>query len=64
MIEFLSNMSILIGLIVKGAAYIFLFCVFGLGIFYILKHTPDSACTGNCNQGRNCNCKEKKDGVS
>lgn len=64
MIEVLSNLSLFIGLVIKGAAYIFLVCVLGLGIFYIVKSTPDSACTGNCNQGRNCNCKEKKDGIS
>ena len=64
MIEVLSNLSLLIGMILQGAAYIFLFCLSGLIIFYVVKSLPDSACTGNCNQGRNCNCKEKKDGVS
>jgi cytochrome bd-type quinol oxidase subunit 1 len=64
MIEFLSNMSLLLGMIIEQAVYIFLFCVAGLFMFYTIKNTPDSACTGNCNQGRNCNCKEKKDGIS
>ena len=25
-----------------------------------IKSIPNSACTGECNQGRNCTCKEKK----
>ena len=57
--ETLANLSLLIGLILKGAAYIFVCCVLALGIFYIIKKTPDSACHGDCNQGRNCNCKGK-----
>ena len=57
MLDFLINMSIILGLIIQQAAYIFIFCVVGLLIFYIIKQMPDSNCTGNCNQGRNCNCK-------
>ncbi len=30
--------------------------VFGV-CMYIASKLPGSACTGNCNQGRNCNCK-------
>jgi hypothetical protein len=58
MIDFFVNMSIMLGLIIQQAAYIFIFCVFGLFIYYIIKSLPESSCTGDCNQGRNCNCKE------
>ena len=58
MIDFLMNMSIMLGLIVQLAVNIFLFCVAGLCIFYIVKYLPKSNCTGECYQGRNCNCKE------
>ena len=40
MIDFLMNMSIMLGLIVQLAVYIFLFCVAGLCIFYIVKYLP------------------------
>lgn len=30
----------------------------------IVRRLPASSCTGDCNQGRNCNCVEKKDGIS
>ncbi len=55
--ETLVNLSLLLGMILQDAAYVFLFCAVGLGIFYLIKKTPDSACHGDCNQGRNCNCK-------
>ena len=57
MIDFLLNMSILLGLIVQQAVYIFLFCVAGLCIFYVVKLLPKSNCNGDCIQGRNCTCK-------
>ena len=64
MIEFLSNMSLLIGMILEQAACMFIACVIGLVFYYLIKNTPESACTGDCNQGRNCNCKEKSNGIS
>lgn len=56
MMETLFNLSILFGLIIQQAVYIFLFCVAGLILFYIVKSLPETSCTGNCNQGRNCDC--------
>ncbi len=64
MIEFLSNMSILVGLILQQAAYIFIACFVGLVFYYLIKNSPDSACTHYCNEGRNCTCKEKQNGIS
>ena len=64
MIEFLTNMSLLIGMILKSAAYIFVWCMAGLGIFYLIKNSPDSACTHDCYEGRRCTCKEKNNGIS
>lgn len=26
----------------------------------IVRRLPTSSCTGNCNQGRNCDCKDKQ----
>ena len=63
MVEFLSNISLLIGIILEQAAHTFIACVIGLGFFYLIKKSPDSACHGNCNQGRNCSCKEKQHGI-
>jgi len=57
MIEIFTGISLFLGMVIKSAAIIFLICFAGLCMFYIIKNTPDSACTGNCNQGRNCNCK-------
>lgn len=58
MIDFLLNMSMLLGLIIQQAVYIFLFCVVMLCVFYTVKQLP-GGCTGDCNQGRRpCNCKE------
>lgn len=28
-------------------------------VVFIVRRLPDSSCTGNCNQGRNCNCVRK-----
>lgn len=63
MIEFLSNMSLLIGMILEQAAYIFLSCVLGLMFYYMIKNSPDSACTHDCYEGRNCTCKDKSNGI-
>lgn len=64
MIEILSNLSLFLGFVIQGAAQIILviLAVFGI-VYFVDKHTPASACHGNCNQGRNCTCKEKKDGI-
>lgn len=64
MIEFLSNMSLLIGMILEQAAYVFVACVIGVFFYYLIKNSPDSACHGDCNQGRNCTCKGSKNGTS
>lgn len=58
MIEVLSTISIVLGIILKIAAFIALFVMMGMVIYFINKAIPDSKCHGNCNQGRNCNCKE------
>ena len=60
MIETLSNISLFLGFVIKTAAEI-LFVLLGLfGIIYLIdKHTPQSKCNGDCNQGRNCTCKEQ-----
>jgi hypothetical protein len=29
----------------------------GILAIYLVKRLPDSSCTGDCNQGRNCNCR-------
>ena len=41
-------MNLLILLIVAGIA------------ISIVRRLPPSSCTGNCNQGRNCNCVSKE----
>ena len=28
----------------------------GILAIYLVKRLPDSSCTGDCNQGRNCTC--------
>jgi len=61
MIEVLVGISLFLGMVLKGAAIIFLICFAALCVFYIIKLTPDSACTGNCNQGRNCTCQSTKE---
>lgn len=63
MIEFLSTMSLLVGMILQQAVYIFLACVVGLVFYYMIRYSPDSACHGDCNQGRNCTCREKDNGI-
>ena len=65
MIEFLSNVSIFLGWVIQAAAQIIIviLAMFGL-VYFIDKTTPTSACHGNCNQGRNCTCKDNKDGIS
>lgn len=57
MIEVLSGISLFLGLVLKGAAIIFLICFVFLCVYYMIKMTPETACHGDCNQGRNCNCK-------
>ncbi len=64
MIEVLSGISLFLGMVLKGAAITFLICFVGLCLFYIVKMTPDSACTHDCNEGRNCTCKGKQNGIS
>jgi hypothetical protein len=32
-------------------------------VISINRRLPPSACTHDCNEGRNCTCKEKKDGI-
>jgi hypothetical protein len=32
-------------------------------VISINRRLPPSACHGDCNQGRNCTCREKKDGL-
>jgi hypothetical protein len=46
----------------------FFICCFIIGwsimlwLFYkFIKNIPPSSCTGNCNQGRNCTCKDKNE---
>ena len=34
--------------------------VFGLSFINL---SPNSNCTGDCNQGRNCTCKDNQDGI-
>ena len=35
--------------------------IIGVAVLLLLLGTAtDSACTGECNQGRNCNCGEKR----
>ena len=64
MTEFLSGMSLLLGIVLHDAAIIALFIILVLFVLALNTMLPESNCTGNCNQGRNCNCKEKKDGLS
>lgn len=64
MIEFLSSVSIFLGWVIQGAAQLFIVVMAMYGIIYFVdKRTPPSNCHGNCNQGRNCTCKENNNGV-
>ena len=35
--------------------------IVGAIIAYLLRVVPESKCNGDCDQGRNCTCQEKKD---
>jgi hypothetical protein len=59
MIEFLSAMSLLFGIILHDAAIIALVIILVLFVIALNTMLPESSCTGNCNQGRNCTCKGK-----
>lgn len=59
MIEFLSNMSLLLGIILHDAAIIALFIIIVMFVIALNSMLPESNCTGNCNQGRNCTCKSQ-----
>ena len=43
----------MIWLLIAWAVFVIVVCVF------MHNATTDSACTGNCNQGRTCDCKVK-----
>ncbi len=64
MIEIFTGISLFLGMVLKVASIVFLICFAGLCLFYIIKMTPDSACTHDCNEGRNCTCKGKQNGIS
>lgn len=36
-----------------------LFILSFVGAYFLVKRLPDSACTGDCRQGRDCNCVKK-----
>ena len=62
MIEFLSELSLYIGHVWHDIVQfvIYILAIFGLyHIFFNIK----SSCTHDCNQGRNCTCKEKSNGI-
>ena len=60
MIEYLSSLSLFFGFIFQTAAQIavVMLALFGV-IYFVEKKLPPSACHGDCNQGRNCDCKGK-----
>jgi uncharacterized membrane protein YphA (DoxX/SURF4 family) len=64
MIEILSGISVFLGYVIQIAAQLFVvaMAVFGI-VYFIEKSSPKSNCNGNCNQGRNCTCKENNNGI-
>ena len=60
MIEFLSSLSLFLGLVIHGAAQIIIVILAMFGIVYLVDGIKiNNNCTQDCNQGRNCTCKGK-----
>lgn len=60
MIEFLSGLSILIGIVLQGAVKVILAIFIGLFIIFLIARVlGKSSCNGDCSQGRNCTCRNE-----
>jgi hypothetical protein len=57
MVEFLSAMSLILGMILNVLSLVVLLMLTGMFVWFLNNMLPESKCQGDCNQGRSCNCK-------